>query len=496
VRIEVTAIDINGASVFSDAELQPLYADMLGKRVLLQDIYRLAASIAAKYRRAGYFLAQAIVPPQEIAGGVVQIRVIEGYVAKAVIEGDIQGPRALLQGYADKIVADRPARLQTFERYLLLMNDLPGVTARGTLEPDPAEVGAADLIIHVSHKSIDATAAIDDRGTRFLGPYQAELGADLNSLAHLYDQLSLQAVGTTSIRELRYGEARYVQPIGTEGFRTELAASISESHPGFTLSNDNVHSDYRTLSLSGFYPVLRSRTENLTLGAGFNLQDSITDELALRAFDDRLRYLSASAQYDLTDLLKGVDLVYLDGRHGFDGLGSSRPDDPGVSNPGAAPDFTLVHATLQRQQDLGFLMPRLGLLASADGQYTGQKLFIAQQYAFGGDQYGRAYDPAEIIGDRGVAVKLEPQYSLAGIPGVIDYFQLYTYYDFGYIDKIAPPAGTPLTETGAAAGIGLRYFASRFSGYFEAAKPLTREVAALGNDGKDVRFFFRLSARY
>jgi hemolysin activation/secretion protein len=511
VRVELRALEITGSTVFAPDEFRPLYAEMIGKTVALEQIYLVAAQISSKYHDAGYFLAQAIVPPQEVNRGTVQIRVIEGYVAKVKFEGDIRGPRGILEGYGDKIAADRPARLQTFERYLLLMNDLPGVSAHATIQPDPTEIGAADLLVQITHKTVGAFFSADDRGTKFLGPEQLQLGTSLNSLAHLYEQISLRGIVTPSIRELRYGDGRYVQPIGSDGFRTELFGSVSETHPGFTLSNQNVHSDYRTVSFSGFYPVLRSRNQNWTVGGGFNIQDSTTNQLVTDAvslipaqtktIDDRLRYISLSSQYDVRDRLSGTDLVYVEARQGIDGLGSTKSDNALASNPGASPNFTLFHATLQRQQGLGSLLSGLGVLAAVDGQYAFSRLLVEQQYAFGGEQYGRAYDPAEITGDRGVAAKIEPQYTFGGIPRFIDAFQLYVYYDFGYVWNFAP--GSPAlvnpparTATGAATGIGLRFFAPYFTGYIEMAKPLTRSVATLGNDGKDPRFFFHVILSY
>ncbi len=494
VRLELKSVEIIGSTVFAPADFQPLYAEMIGKDVPLEQIYLIAAEITSKYHRAGYFLSQAIVPPQEIAGGVVQIRVIEGYVAQVKIQGEVRGLRSIIEGYGRNIAADRPARIETFERYLLLMNDLPGVSAHATIEPDRLEVGAADLIVDVTHKSVSLLGSADNRGTKFIGPYELRAGTSLNSLAGLYERLDVQYVGTPDLDELNYGEVRYVQPIGSDGLRAELFGGISTTHPGGPLAGQNIRSDFRTVSATGFYPIERSRTENLTLGAGFSLQDSITNQLGARAFDDRTRYFSAIGQYDRSDNWRGTNLLYLEGRQGVDAFGATRARD-GTSNRGARPDFALLHATAQRQQDLSVLLPRLSVLAAIDGQFAFSKLVIAQQYAFGGEQYGRAFDPAEIVGDHGIAAKIEPQYSFTGIPPFIDTFQAYTYYDFGHVSRIDPPAGVASRATAAATGIGLRYFAPYFTGYVEAAHALVHGVAASGGR-KETRFFFRVTAKY
>jgi hemolysin activation/secretion protein len=230
------------------------------------------------------------------------------------------------------------------------------------------------------------------------------------------------------------------------------------------------------------------------VGGGFTLQDSFTDAQGVRSLDDRLRYLTVSAQYDLTDRWGGGNLVFGEIRQGINGLGSSSPDDPLLSRALGRPDFTLVHSTIQRHQDLAVILPKLSFLAAADGQYAFSRLLVAQQFAYGGEQYGRAYDPAEITGDHGIAAKAELQYLLDGFRPLVNAFQLYGFYDFGYVGRISPTGGAQ-TATGASSGLGVRYFSDHFTGYVEFAKPLTRGLAANDNS-KGGRFFFRLVASY
>src|SRR5262245_44067663 len=71
---------IEGSTVYPPATLEALYADRLGQRVSVQKIFEIAAAIETKYREDGYILTRAVVPAQRIEGGIVHIRVVEGYV--------------------------------------------------------------------------------------------------------------------------------------------------------------------------------------------------------------------------------------------------------------------------------------------------------------------------------------------------------------------------------------------------------------------------------
>ena len=175
ITLTISRVVITGATVYSDADLAPLYADMLGGEVTLAAVYDLARRITAKYGAAGYVLSRAVVPPQNFGrrGAVVRIQVVEGYVDKVVWPVEkLARYRDFFTDYTARIVADRPANVRTLERYLLLANDLPGLKFSTTLKPSPTNPNASTLIVEVKEKMIDAIARIDNRGTQARGPWQ------------------------------------------------------------------------------------------------------------------------------------------------------------------------------------------------------------------------------------------------------------------------------------------------------------------------------------
>ncbi len=64
----------------------------------------------------------------------------------------------------------------------------------------------------------------------------------------------------------------------------------------------------------------------------------------------------------------------------------------------------------------------------------GQRLLSPEQFGVGGSEFGRGYDPSEITGDKGFAVKTELQYNR--IHTFKDYAvptQYYAFWDFGKV---------------------------------------------------------------
>ena len=149
----------------------------------------------------------------------------------------------------------------------------------------------------------------------------------------------------------------------------------------------------------------------------------------------------------------------------------------------------------------------LSIFAAATGQFAGSQLLSSEEFGFGGEYFGRAFDFSEIAGDHGATGKVELRYAraadsvpfLRGMP--LKDFQFFTYYDYGVAWRIDPVANGVVdgkhAQTGSSAGGGLRFSVNdNISGSIEIDKPLTRDVSARGTDGEEPRLFFQLSANF
>ncbi|MEJ0071663.1 MAG: POTRA domain-containing protein [Pseudomonadota bacterium] len=200
--------------------LQPAWQDLIGREISLLDLYGVATKITRQYRNDGYVLSRALVPAQRIEGGVVRLDVIEGYVGRVTIRGEVSR-ESLLRGYADKITGSRPLQIRELERYLLLMDDLAGATVSSVLEPLPGETGAAELTIEMSQKMVDMFGTMDNRGTRYIGPFQSSLGGRLNSALGFYELTPASPDRHPGVH--RRAEGAGLQPCGADRYRGQLA---------------------------------------------------------------------------------------------------------------------------------------------------------------------------------------------------------------------------------------------------------------------------------
>ncbi|MGB8601194.1 MAG: ShlB/FhaC/HecB family hemolysin secretion/activation protein [Rhizomicrobium sp.] len=412
VRFVLHAVVIDGARVFGTEEFRPLYASNLDHEISVKDIYALAAAITAKYTSSGYILAQAVVVPQEIGSdGIIHLHIVEGYVSRVIINGNSStAAEALLQSYGDKIKTEHPLRLTTLERYLLLASDLPGATAKGTLRPS-ATPGASDLIFEVTHTHLSAVASVDNRGSRYLGPWRAVASVGLNGLLSMGDQTELTYAGTpTHAGQLKYGQIRHSELLDDEGTTLAVDGNYTQTHAGYTLQQYNIRGIAQSLGVEIRHPFIRSRTENLSLHLRFDMHNSQIKELGtLVASDDRLRTLRLGADYDWADSLLGssaINQLSLEGAQGLNILSNRKTGSENASVPGGHSDFTTLDLNYSRLQPLN---PSFALKLAVSGQISRTTLLSSETFVLGG-AYGSGYDQAVLSGDDGVAGKIEAQY--------------------------------------------------------------------------------------
>lgn len=493
VRFVLKEVKLEGATVYAHDELKRYFASLLATEIDLAQVYALADRITARYRNDGYILTQVIVPEQRIVmeQGVVQLRVIEGYIDQVRFEGAPIGSRTLLETYAGKIKAARPLNATTLERYLLLMNDLGGMVARATLSPSRAETGASDLLVTLTSDTSSADAGVSNRNNRALGPWRLNANADAYSLLGRYDHSGVRAA-TTLDDELNFIALLHDERVGSEGARLGMTLSYAQANPERTVSlPPDILSESLMGGLTYTYPLVRSRTRNVYLRGSFTLNDGRTDFAGSPLSEDRLRALRIGATFDYADRWLGVNLIDAELSQGLNVLGATESGSASLSRADGRSDFTKLALYAARLQGIG---KGWSTLVAVNGQLAFNPLLGAEQWAFGGEPFGRAYDPSELVGDSGAAFKIEPRYTHAVTQSWLRSYTLYGFYDIGKVWR-RNAADQKSSESAAAVGAGVRYTLARgFSGFVEIAKPATHDVQSEGN--RDTRFFGGISKRF
>jgi len=129
----------------------------------------MAARITARYRKDGYLLSYATVPPQDVEAGMVRLAVVEGRVGRILITGG--GPdSAAFESIAAPLLKDTPLQSVTLQRVIGLLRDYPGVQITDiTLSRIDAEAGIYALKVTLKRNRARAFMYSDNRGTDSIG---------------------------------------------------------------------------------------------------------------------------------------------------------------------------------------------------------------------------------------------------------------------------------------------------------------------------------------
>jgi hemolysin activation/secretion protein len=482
IHFKLSDIRVEGAVALSADSFRPFYTDLIGKDITLSKIYDIADAIENAYRRAGYPLVRAYVPPQRVSDGIFTIKVVEGYIAAMSVEGGGADLQARIKNYLAQAQKSHPLKLADLERGLLLVNDIPGVTATGILKPSASTPGASDLVVTVTQPWISGGLAVDNRGSHFSGIWTITGDAAINGVFDDSDQFSVNLTGSPHSKEQLGAQLRYRHPIGDSGLTGSLFGVITHGEPGSTLSAFNVRTDSYAFGPRLTYPLIRSRAETLMFDGGFTVQDANVDILGTGISHDHWRVLDLAADYLSSDFLGGSIGGVLDVAQGLNAFGATQNGSPELSRKGAKTDFTKIVAGARFLEPLGH---GLGLMLGMQGQYTFSPLIIGEQVTFGGKDIGRGYDPGAITGDRGIGGSTELRYDtrLTDMKPLTA-LEPYLFYDTAaawFINHGASFDPSLLNETIASTGGGIRFwFDPQITAGIEVARTLR---AVPGSDG-------------
>lgn len=397
-KVLVRRFVLQGVSAFAPAALQQVLAPYSGRELTFTELQQACNDVTSYYRARGYFVASAVLPAQEIGSGEVTIQVLEGRVSavRTVPDASVRLRPAVARRYLDALVpAGQPVQEERLERALLLTQDLPGMGARAELSKGPA-LGESDLSVQLSEGPLASGSLIlDNASNRYTGATRLSGNLALNDLGGYGGQLSLLAASAGD--GFRYARAGYVSALGASGLKAGAAYSRLRYKLGEEFEALDAHGTASVAQLIATYPLLRTRSTNLQLRAGY---------------DDK-RYENFASGAVTSD--KHVKLLPL-------ALSFSRQQEHAAIQ--ASLELSLGHLDLGgrsagRFAHLAYQLGRFqrlagdfGLLLNASGQFASHNLESGEKISLGGPGRVRAYPAGEASGDEGHVLTAELHYQL------------------------------------------------------------------------------------
>lgn len=411
-RVNVTHFTFSGNSALSQETLQAVVAQWAQRSLNFGELMQAVEVVEARYKEAGYFLAQAYLPPQKIKDGDIEILITEGKLGEARLEGESRVNPDVVFKYLDRIPKGQAVTMASVERQILLINELAG--GRAVLDLQAGEMPGNTDIVLAQTMEAPVTGRLDasNHGSPSTGEKRIGLSMNANSPMSLGDRLSANVMATETGNLTSYN-LRYELPVGGDGWHLSAAASLAEYSLGGSFASLNASGQAKSLRLSAAYPFLRSRASNLNFQISAD-HIQLNDRIANADLDlgKRSRGLIATLSGDWLDEVWGggssrIDLAW---RHGVLSLGpTSAAFDAPPDGPGTAGGFNKANLTLMRQQAIH---PKVSLQMQLNYQLADKNLDSSEKLSLGGPLTLPGYANGEASGDSGGQAKLNLRWQI------------------------------------------------------------------------------------
>ena len=448
--VTVTSFRFAGNTLLGERELTKAVSGFVDRPLDFPELQKAPAAVAEAYRNAGW-IVRAYLPLQEINNGVVTIEVVEALFGETRFEGSepkrIDFDRVMTM-ISRQQSHGKPLQAKSLDRALLLINDLPGVAASGSLTAGKGD-RETDLLLTLRDDSLfSGEVAVDNAGSRFTGENRVIGTAFVNSPFGIGDQI----VGTILYAQgTRYGQLSATAPVGNNGWR--VGGHVSH------LSYDLIAPEFDALDAKGTstavgvdttYPLIRSRTKNLYVSVSYDKSTFDNESLGATSSDYKVDTLRTNLNGYFFDELGGgganrVTVTTTFGKVDLDGSPNQTADAATTQIDGS---FTTLRYYLNRQQHLTDMVSLYGAVA---GQFASGNLDSSEKFYLGGATGVRAYPTSEAGGDQGVLATLEGRVRLPNS------FSAAAFYDWGQItvNRDNDFLGAPMLNSYNLQGAGL-----------------------------------------
>ena len=508
--VRITAVSVEGVSVYPSPEISGLTQGLTGPAVPFSRIDAVRQEILQRYRADGYVLST-VSASYDAASGQLRFQVTEGHIASVRLDGDIGPAGTQVLRFLNRLTELPVINAATLERYLLLAQDVPGVTLHAVLQPSTDQPGALNLIAQVSRQAVSGLMATDNRASRLTGPIETLAGISLNSFTEFGEQTEVSIYHAWPNSET-FGQASIETFIGSSGLKVQIYGGAGATTPTGPLSTIGYNGTTQVFGAKASYPVIRSRVQTLNTTLAFDgIESSINSNASgggVSTNSDSLRIMRLGGDYALSDLWAGNDrpaVISISGRlsKGFGILGANA-DGASAPRVGEQTDFLKFNFQLSRTQTLfypwqGASVALLGLLT---GQWSDSILPPSEQFYLGGAQFTRGYYSGQVAGDKALAATAELQLntgidlSRVGLSAEVN-SQFYVFYDWG---EVWQNQGSALAPHIASAGGGVRVQATRYVEVdFEGAARFNRYPNGTGTGISALNggaFYWRVLTRF
>ncbi len=434
--IPINKIQVIGSTILSKTEIDALISPLEGKSVTIEQLRQVADKITEIYLDRGYITSRAVLPPQTITGGNVQIQVIEGRLATIEVEGTKRLHPSYIRSRI-RLGADQPLSTAKLEDQLRLLRVDPLFENVEASLRAGAKEGESVLIVRVTEADpFEANFSIDNYSPPSVGSERLGVNVRHRNISGRGDELSgsyYRAIGDSDVFDFSYR-----LPINAMNGTLQLrAAPNRNSIVQAPFDKFDISGKSQLYEISYRQPLLRSPIQEFAVSIGFSYQKGRTflggDPFPFGVGPGEE---GSDKGVTTTNVLKiGQDYIRRDPKGAWAlrsqfSIGTGLFD--ATSNDSPVPDgmFFSWLGQLQRVQRLS---NNHLLIVQGDLQLSANSLLSSQQFVLGGGQSLRGYRQNVRSGDNGFRLSIEDRITIEKNESNYPTLQLAPFIDMGMV---------------------------------------------------------------
>jgi hemolysin activation/secretion protein len=454
VKIVVKRFEFTGHSVFSKGDLAKLTEPFTNREITSEDLEAARVAITKHYIDAGYISSGALLPDQDVAGGVVRFQIVEGKLKEVDLNGNFWFRDRWLRRQLAR-AAGNPVNFDQLKTGLQLLRQNPGITQINA-ELKPGLV-AGENILHVIVKErhpFRLGLTLGNQRPPSVGEGFGDVHFEMLSLTGNNDPLELRwgALRWSRDGTVEFGEAdslfaRYEFPVSPCG--TTLAIHAGKNDASIvdeTFIESDILSKSEEFGLTLRHPLIETLNDTLAITVGAERKHSETylfgelpfsfspgaiegetDVFAWRlgvewVHRNQLEVLSVRSTFSLGQYLLGAtrdDPARAGGTTSGAGSGADPeiPDSKFFSWLGQVQYMRRIFddgkPPAEPEQGAARLLRESMLVIRANAQLSDEPLLSPEQFSLGGLHSVRGYRENQLLRDNGIFASAELRIPLA-----------------------------------------------------------------------------------
>lgn len=448
----------------TEEQLQKVVSGYINTPQRFSGLQKMVLDVTTVLRDQDLPLAQAILPPQTVSDGVLQIQIIPGHYDQPVVTNNSKVRDSVLQRVVNAgISRGELVRRSQLEKTALLLNNIPGVESSVVLQPGSQPGTSSASIEAKSSKAYGGYVVMDNYGDSSTGRGRLITGGYINELFGFGDLLQVNLLGAYEKLGIVSSSADY--SVLATGYGTRLGTTLGHLRYSYKLSQldfSGYSTSWSAYLAQPWIQTPRARIEVRTeIGQQF-YTDNYPKDTPISNGKKTASTGNLTFQGSVATTPGGVTSFSLRGTLGS--VEYQTQDTRMLNTAGGDGGFSRLNYYFTHQQPI---WGPLSAFTSFKGQLTGRNLDSSQKLLLGGPDAVRAYDTGSGPVDNGSVLSAELK-SLWHLPlqlaGGSPELTLAAFYDLGYgqqyKDNHNPQTGSLLANKNSVTLSGTGVYAS------------------------------------